>query len=118
MALAKPPKSSIDRRAEALIDKASAVHSSKGMDGAAKKAGVEVPVTVRIPKPMLSDIESLSNPAHQNRAPYLAHGSHLRKVEARDQRTRMTDRLCPAAPVIETALPRAGLRVPPEFFST
>ena len=31
MALAKPPKSSIDRRAEALIDKASAVHSSKGM---------------------------------------------------------------------------------------
>jgi hypothetical protein len=59
MALAKPPKSSIDRRAEALIDKASAVHSSKGMDSAERKAGVEVPVTVRIPKPMLSDIESL-----------------------------------------------------------
>lgn len=61
MALAKPPKSSIDRRAEALIDKASAVHSSKGMGSArAREEGhVEVPVTVRIPKPMLSDIESL-----------------------------------------------------------
>ena len=61
MALAKPPKSSIDRRAEALIDKASAVHSSKGMDSARtrEESRVEVPVTVRIPKPMLSDIESL-----------------------------------------------------------
>ena len=65
MALAKPPKSSIDRRAEALIDKASAVHSSKGMDSARgheeprEEGHVEVPVTVRIPQPMLSDIESL-----------------------------------------------------------
>ena len=57
MALAKPPKSSIDRRAEALIDKASAVHSSKGMSR--EQGHVEVPVTVRIPKPMLADIESL-----------------------------------------------------------
>jgi hypothetical protein len=57
MALAKPPKSPIDRRAEALIDKASAVHTSKGM--AVGQGREEVPVTVRIPKPMLSDIESL-----------------------------------------------------------
>jgi hypothetical protein len=61
MALAKPPKSPIDRRAEALIDKASAVHSSKGMNSARgrEESHVEVPVTVRIPKPMLSDIEFL-----------------------------------------------------------
>jgi hypothetical protein len=57
MALAKPPKSPIDRRAEALIDKAPAVHTSKGMDG--DQGREEVPVTVRIPKPMLYDIETL-----------------------------------------------------------
>ena len=54
MALAKPPKS-IDRRAEELIDKAPAVHTTKGRNG---DQGREVPVTVRIPKSMLDDIEA------------------------------------------------------------
>lgn len=59
MALAKPPKfTEVDRRAEALIDKASAVHTSKNTsEGVAAER--EVPVTVRIPKPMLDDIEAL-----------------------------------------------------------
>ena len=61
MALVKPPKSTIDRQAEALIDKASAVHMSKGMDAdqGREEGREEVPVTVRIPKPMLCDIETL-----------------------------------------------------------
>jgi hypothetical protein len=55
MALVKPPKS-IDRRAEELIDKAAAVHTSKRTNS---DEGMEdVPVTVRIPKPMLDDIET------------------------------------------------------------
>lgn len=54
MALARPPKA-IDRRAEELIDKAAAVHpNSPRRDGDDQR---EVPVTVRIPKPMLDDIE-------------------------------------------------------------
>lgn len=57
MTLVKPPQSPVDRRAEVLIDKASTVHTSKGMTVGREKE--EVPVTVRIPKPMLCDIESL-----------------------------------------------------------
>jgi hypothetical protein len=54
MALAKPPKS-IDRRAEELIDKAAAVHIDKRSNGDERE---EIPVTVRIPKAMLDEIEA------------------------------------------------------------
>ncbi len=54
MALAKPPKSTLDRRAEALIDQAPAVQNNT----TETRLDVEdVPVTVRIPKAMLRDIE-------------------------------------------------------------
>lgn len=56
MALAKPPKS-LERRAEELIDRAPAVTSTKSANGSVDRK--EVPVTVRIPKSMLDDIESL-----------------------------------------------------------
>lgn len=56
MALVKPPKSALERRAEALIDRAPAVHASKKSINEGKD---EIPVTVRIPKAMLEEIEAL-----------------------------------------------------------
>jgi len=58
MALVKPPKSTLERRAEELIDKAPAVHTSNSK-GTEDPHADQVPVTVRIPKAMLRDIEKL-----------------------------------------------------------
>lgn len=54
MKLAKPPKTATDRRADALIDRAQSVQSSKAE---AKPGGDDVPVTVRLPKSLVRDID-------------------------------------------------------------
>jgi hypothetical protein len=59
MALVRPPKSTIERRVEELIDKAASAHPSKTANSEQGVGPEQVPVTVRIPAMMLQDIERL-----------------------------------------------------------
>ena len=64
MALARAPQSTEDRRAEALIDKATAVHPSK--PATRKQPGRIVTVSLRIPEEVLvfidDDIAAMEEP--------------------------------------------------------
>jgi len=55
MALARAPRSTEDKRAEALIDKATAVHRPK--TGGRKSSGKTVTVTMRIPEEIVEFID-------------------------------------------------------------
>jgi hypothetical protein len=77
MALAKPPKTATDRRAEALINRAPAVQSTKG---GRPQPPTEVTVSVRIPEAMLDEIDVIRGrrPIKTSRQTWLMEAVHAK----------------------------------------